>query len=518
MDDLPDDAFEIALDARTYVYLQSILALTHPLKQIQIENKDLETQWKLLRRGKREIDPGNDFYFLEKQQILEHGLKSDFVARLDLATFAHEVFTDDLNLERCKKGLQGFSRIFLPESAQDHILSSENGDPLLTIFLQFIATILVLHARYATSSETITRQNIMTSCNSTTIPELSRLSKMNVTPVIDLATRVSNDNRQLLALYNDILKRIIRQMSQQLQSLDPITATDFAEELNEIRKLEIGRLYKNRPIIDDEYEDEIWLSGQDQKDTEIPSSPPWSDDDAIGAENLNLDDNAYRDTEMLELEQTQNDNMEDRQYTPHIEQQGHSSDKPHKSRPKFGRKPLKRTVKNAKKAVSRKIESDSDFEEGNEELSPRIIKRYRQDVKEEDDGFVTDLSESDSSVTKLNRKVGSSSTNISAPSATGAGAGSSSTAPKTRKPTVHWTDKEVSRLLELVEDFRYEEHEILAKKRTVKWSRLKSYDENHGNVLRLRSQVQLKDKYRELTDNGAHRRQIMELVKARKPA
>ncbi|KAF9999888.1 hypothetical protein BGZ79_006527 [Entomortierella chlamydospora] len=475
--------------------------MTHPLTQLQIENEDLESQWKLLRRGKREIDPGNDFDFLNKHQILEHGLSSDFVARLDLATFAHEIFMDELDPERCKNGLRGFTLIFLSEKPKDFLSSCEEENPLLTIFLQLV--ILALYARSISSSEKVTTQTILALCDTTTIPELSRLSKMNVTSVIEFAVMVSNNDKELLALYNNTLKRIIKQMERLLQSLEPIAAIDFAEELEEMRKEGIEQLYKDQKISnDDEYDSEIWLPARDhQGDVDISY-----DEDGVSADNVdhNVDINGSADIAM-DLEQIHDDDNEDRQYTPDIVQPSRNS-----------RASLERSVKNAKKAVSRKIESDSDFEEGDEELPPKTLKRRKQEIKEDDDGFVTDPSESDASVSRANRG-GRPSLTREAPADNAARVRTAAAAPKKRKATVHWTQKEISRLMNLVEDFRYEEHEIKAKKRTIKWSRLKAYDEDHGNVLHARSQVQLKDKYRELTDNGAHRQKVLEIFRARKP-
>ncbi|KAF9401205.1 hypothetical protein BGX21_002391 [Mortierella sp. AD011] len=506
MDDLPDDAFEVALDARSHVYLKSIISMTRPLTQLQIENEDLESQWKLLRRGKHEIDPDNDFDFLSKHQILELGLSSDFVVRLDLATFAHEIFMDELDPERCKNGLRGFTLIFLSEKPKDFLSSCEEENPLLTIFLQLV--ILALYARSISSSEKVTKQTILALCDTATIPELSRLSKMNVTPVIEFAVMVSNNDKELLALYDNTLKQIIKQMKRLLQSLEPIAAIDFAEELEEMRKEGIEQLYKDQKISnDDEYDSEIWLPARDhQGDVEISYN-----EDGVSADNAdhNVDTSGNADI-VMDLEQIHDDDNEDRRYTPDIVQPSHNS-----------RASLQRSVKNAKKAVSKKIESDSDFEEGGEELPLKTLKRRKQEINEDDDDFVTDPSESDpsesdASVSYANRGRRPSLTR-EAPANNAARVRSAAAAPKKRKATVHWTQKEISRLMELVDSFRYKKHEIKAKKRMIKWSRLKAYDEDHGNVLRARSQVQLNDKYRELTDNGAHREKVLKIFRARNP-
>ncbi|KAI8349333.1 hypothetical protein B0O80DRAFT_168031 [Mortierella sp. GBAus27b] len=87
---------------------------------------------------------------------------------------------------------------------------------------------------------------------------------------------------------------------------------------------------------------------------------------------------------------------------------------------------------------------------------------------------------------------------------------------KARQPTRHWTEEEIERLNELVEDPRFIYHgdEQGSRKRDFKWSRIKAWDQKHGNILKNRTPVNLKDKYRDMNDKGAHRRLVMErLVK-----
>ncbi|KAF8976587.1 hypothetical protein BGZ46_008137 [Entomortierella lignicola] len=454
--------------------------------------------------GKSEFDYGQDIYFLEKQQILEHGLSPDFVKRLDLATFAHEIFTHKLDLKRCKKGLKGYTIIFLSDEAKDIILSNSVENPLLTIFLQLVAIILALHI--SSTSKKVTKQAVLALCNSDTIPELSRISKMNITPVIDLAVRVSSDKKLLLDLYNDTLIRIIKVMEQLVLTLEPVAATDLVEELEEMRHEDMLQLYKGQTI--DNYQVEDWLTIQDQqKDTKIQSSPVLQEtsyddyDDVYQNEDVNESTNY-----MMEVDQVYDDDKENRQYTPKSTQ----SDGLSKSS-------SRKSSANSKSAGKRKADLDPDYMEESEELPPITMRRRKQDIIDEVDGFVTDP-ESNTTISNTKRRVqptvarNQAASNIGTSKSTAA----TTTTTKQRKATVHWTDKEVARLMDLVDNFRYKENEIVTKKRTIKWSRLKRYDEDHGDILHLRSQVQLKDKYRELTDNGAHRRQVME-IRARKP-
>ncbi|KAF9550237.1 hypothetical protein EC957_001144 [Mortierella hygrophila] len=84
-----------------------------------------------------------------------------------------------------------------------------------------------------------------------------------------------------------------------------------------------------------------------------------------------------------------------------------------------------------------------------------------------------------------------------------------------RRRSRKWTLKEVQVLMELVPMFQYDESEVKVRKRTIKWAALKRYDMDNGYVLRHRSQVMLKDKYREQTDQGKHRQHVRALRLAR---
>ncbi|KAF8945458.1 hypothetical protein BGZ47_002605 [Haplosporangium gracile] len=84
-----------------------------------------------------------------------------------------------------------------------------------------------------------------------------------------------------------------------------------------------------------------------------------------------------------------------------------------------------------------------------------------------------------------------------------------------RRRSRKWTLKEVQQLMNLVPKFQYDESEVKIKKRTIKWAALKEYDRSHGHILRHRNQVMLKDKYREQTDQGQHRRRVRALRLAR---
>ncbi|KAF9118589.1 hypothetical protein BGX30_004481 [Mortierella sp. GBA39] len=84
-----------------------------------------------------------------------------------------------------------------------------------------------------------------------------------------------------------------------------------------------------------------------------------------------------------------------------------------------------------------------------------------------------------------------------------------------------WSSKEVDRLMELAPQFLHDPTQGDAegrKKRNVKWAQLKAHDERHGNVLKHRTQVNLKDKYREKTDEGQHRQEVIMINRAKADA
>ncbi|KAG0005244.1 hypothetical protein BGZ65_011625, partial [Modicella reniformis] len=88
-------------------------------------------------------------------------------------------------------------------------------------------------------------------------------------------------------------------------------------------------------------------------------------------------------------------------------------------------------------------------------------------------------------------------------------------AKKPRRETRYWTIEEENRLLELAAMPRFNycntaDKKKNGKKRQVKWSQLKTYDQQHGNILQHRTQVMLKDKHRDLNDQGAHRERVAE--------
>ncbi|KAF8939753.1 hypothetical protein BGZ58_008841 [Dissophora ornata] len=477
------------MDANMLVYLLSLEQMTHPLRQTRIEKDNLALQWNRIRRGKQVLQvlwgSNDEFYFLERHQILEHGLDEGFVARFDLATFAHEIFTPALDLDRCKRGLAGFTTIFLSEETS---LSDDSQRPLRVIFSQLVA----------------------------------------IAPIVEVATRVSNDDEQLLSLYGNTLKLIKNQIKSTLQSHAPVTCQEYVQDCMQHRESEMSELYRDKQDSDnDKYQNEVWFPSQSQQDEgEKQSSYPSPEvsvtdeapDEILGEASDEIPDEALDEApEDDQLMKSQDERLDDQmeinhsqnsmQYTPTTKMSYPSQDPPRK---------LTRTREtgvSSKNALQRTTDSKSNSSSNAESdfVPPKLEKRSSQ-VFDDEDAYLTDP---DNATDPLRSQ--------------GAGEGpstdrdTSATHPAVRQPVVKkprrmnrpWTYEEESRLRSLVPLFLYQEDHFSIKPRTVKWSKLKSHDEKNGNVLRHRTQVMLKDKYRELTDNGRHRALVSERNRSR---
>ncbi|KAF9130903.1 hypothetical protein BGW39_002493 [Mortierella sp. 14UC] len=93
-------------------------------------------------------------------------------------------------------------------------------------------------------------------------------------------------------------------------------------------------------------------------------------------------------------------------------------------------------------------------------------------------------------------------------------------APKEKRKYRPWSKEEVRRLMELAPRFFHDQSasDGDGRRRKVKWAKLKTYDEHHGNLLKYRTQVNLKDKYREQTDKGQHRQEVAQINQAKAEA
>ncbi|KAI7832392.1 hypothetical protein BC939DRAFT_102756 [Gamsiella multidivaricata] len=161
---------------------------------------------------------------------------------------------------------------------------------------------------------------------------------------------------------------------------------------------------------------------------------------------------------------------------------------------------------NVKRARSGEAASDSDFDLGDDLPAP-VSENIEHDLI--DDSI--EPSEVSDSVNKqrITDEASTGTDAAAAPTATPTG----STDIHVRKKTRHWSHAEEERLQELVPQFLYKEGEAKNKKRTIKWAKLKAHDQAYGDILKHRTQIMLKDKYRDLTDGGQHRKFVSELYR-----
>ncbi|CAO3565621.1 unnamed protein product [Mortierella alpina] len=536
------DAFEAAIEH----YIQSFLRINHPRAETRIEFKDLQQQWKRLCRGRKWIDPQSDFLMLQRHHILKHQLTPDFVTRLNMASLAHQLFTLSLDRTRCIRGLEGMRAIFLPEIFQ---LSDESQWPVREVFLQLVVITLVLQARHIESSESVSMVSLLGACDSSIIPDLVLLVNTNITELLHLAERVSSDEGKFEALVSDTMVKTIAQMKALHQTLAVPACQSLVEDLKQTRNKELEELYRGIPngMLELE-ENEIWLQDDtidmnqemdaDHRDTspdpEIrePSSQP-------------KESNRRRCTPpVIDLDEPMDiDCDEGMQHTEHgyatsgAEYPATNSKPCSKSvrprRPSFrlprlqsffegqeatfatarskhlgssdSEMPLHKVMKQVESARSSKIvlESFQRRVEDRGKSQPQSIGVEDDD----DDAYLTDPSESAKTEPGSRNDCGTRATwwsSLSSSSQELRPSTFATPAIAVRRRTKHWSKEEEDQLVKYVPFFRYTPAETERMKRTmeVKWSDLKDYDAQHGNVLRDRTQVMLKDKFRELKKKG----------------
>jgi hypothetical protein len=164
--------FADVVDARVHVFLMSICELNDPLEHLENEPDDLKKQWRYICRKStfafvllyRPVLPINGSILdiqhsllsihtegmyqelgtdhIKKDYMLEQALQSESVIRKDLATFAHNLFTLDQELESSQKAIEEYMSLFIPPninlSDDKHKLQKETFDGLLVIVCSFI--------------------------------------------------------------------------------------------------------------------------------------------------------------------------------------------------------------------------------------------------------------------------------------------------------------------------------------------------------------------------------------------
>ncbi|KAF9958028.1 hypothetical protein BGZ70_009325 [Mortierella alpina] len=435
--------------------------------------------------------------------------------------------------------------IFLPEISQ---LSDEPQWPIREVFLQLVVITLVLQARHIESSESISMVGLLSACDSSIVPDLALLVNTNITELLNLAERVSSDERKFETLVSDTMIKIVAQMKTLHQTLAVPACQSLIEDLKQTRHKELEELYRDIPdgILELE-ENEIWLQddvfeiNQDMNADHRDTSP----DSDIGVPSSQSKSNGRRRTPpVIDLDEPMNidwdDGMQQSKHVHAVSSVEHSStnSKPcsnpiRRRRPSF-RLPRLQSFFEGQEAPFSTAGSEHLGNSQSETSLHKVVKQLEtarsskivlasfkrrvgdqgrsqpQSIRvedEDDDGYLTDPSES--------ARPGPDSRSDHGPRATWWSSLSSSSQalrPRTsatpgiaaRRRTKHWSKEEEDRLIRYVPFFRYspEEIERMKRKMEVKWSDLKDYDVHHGNVLRDRTQVMLKDKFRELKNKG----------------
>ncbi|KAF9575041.1 hypothetical protein EC968_004538 [Mortierella alpina] len=544
--EIPDNDYRDAFEATIEHYIQSFLQMNHPRVETRIQSKNLQQQWRRLCRGRRWIDPQGDFFMLERHHILDHQLAPDFVTRLNMASLAHELLTPSLDRTRCIRGLEGMRTIFLPDVAQ---LSDEPRWPIREIFLQLVVITLVLQARHIESSESVSMVSLLSACDSSIVPDLTLLVNTNITELLSLAERVSSEEGKLEALESDTMIKTIAQMKALHQTLTVPVCQSLVEDLNQTRYKEMEELYRDIPKASLELgENEIWLQDdayEDSQDTDAdlrdaspdPEIKPSlyqaksSGNSRSSSSVIDLVEimDTDHDTSTQQTECVQGTGVED--YMAANSELSKKPDRPHRP---FFRLPRLQSFFDGQEAplfatgsehlsnceagtsVHKAIKQLGTMTSSNvvlESIHRRIGDQSGSHPEsiivedEDDDAYLTDTSEVVRAGPESRNDCGSRTTWWSALSSSSPALRprtSATPATAARRRTRHWSKEEEDRLMKYVPFFRYAPQEIhrMKRKMEVKWSDLKEYDMQHGNVLRDRTQVMLKDKFRELKKKG----------------
>jgi hypothetical protein len=81
--------------------------------------------------------------FVEKHDILEYGLDGDFVERYNLSVMMRRMFLPELDLWKCRTGLEGYIRMFRPQLEQDAQAPGEDKGVFWRTVLQMTCLVSV---------------------------------------------------------------------------------------------------------------------------------------------------------------------------------------------------------------------------------------------------------------------------------------------------------------------------------------------------------------------------------------
>ncbi|KAG0215339.1 hypothetical protein BGX28_000079 [Mortierella sp. GBA30] len=563
-----------AMDAWHQVYLQSFMDWQDPIRQMRIENKELDDQWNRLLRGRQTaFGVDYDFDYLERLHILEYGLEVDFMERYNLAILVHDIFMPELELQRLESGLAGYVRMFRTQLTQDTVVAGNSKRGYWKTFMQLIMLVMALRKR----QDEIEGES---DCNPREIMEAAWIAE-GASDMTQTAILAAKDENRLYGLYQHVLLEIPQQIKDRLQQLRDPTDADLIKRLKSDRVEKKERLYKEYALSRERYapleeldpnwfEDLKVISGGETNNTtpmslDRQNSFPTPDESEEWDDEMNYSTQDFRDTEMdedgsndlpanvekvttrsasAELRGSKHqgpgkvDKGKGRCESPHVsfaldvtmegtsQSQDQSLDTDHQQQ---AVESTSTSTPMTTRQQTRSILKTTTAEGGLQDRVNMAIGIAKRDAEPEfggdsDEEFIPPVPKKKRSSESGNGEGGRSDIRMYGTQAGLASpAGGSSTADanhrqaevKARKKTRAWTQEEEDTLMALVPRFRYHPSETSLRKRTVKWAKLKEFDRQNGNILKHRDQVMLKDKYREKTDRGQHRQLVSEIAKAR---
>ncbi|KAF9209618.1 hypothetical protein BGZ49_002774 [Haplosporangium sp. Z 27] len=582
-EDMTDqDEFFASVDASNHVYLRSILFMSDPLHQMRNEHKDLEHQWKRLRNCKESlVEPQSVDTFLNKYDILEYGFDDNFVERYNLSVVVHDIFMPELDLEKCRRGLKGYFKMFQEQFEGNIGTSSVDAEGLWRVAKQLITVIMALYIRQGMDMSSFRLKELMRMTwsdeeKNAPYPILMQAEAIRFIEII--APRAAGDDSRLYGLYQDTLKLIQVQLQARMYSIDEPSNMELVEHQMSTRCFDksnydhntLGRLdttwHKNPEILIEmeSHEsrdlrgditgahsrpknleqtaimntlDEVTKSNGEPSNPNVVDSIPFSEEnndsegdtevqrwlDSVHKPKENSPNSMDLDNSRVSTEQgalyynakkKNNNLMEETKRQKDNTLRSVQHQRSSVPNPALVNTIQSRTPNKTPAGLMGRVKNA---------IEVKLVDKESSDSEFEDDGYVPPL--------ELKRKrldnptaalvptpengegPGHTSRQTSIPWSSPA-ASSQSISPrpivKVRRRNRAWTPAEVDRLMELAVKFQHKLSATETRPRKVHWSQLKKYDETHGNILEHRTEVMIKDKYREKTDNGHHRQHIAE--------
>lgn len=329
--------------------------------------------------------------------------------------------------------------------------------------------------------------------------------------MIDQATRISNSEKLLKGLYNKTMKRVIQQMSQKLKSHPPPKDSETLNDYRRLRDNAIKTLYANQP------EDGTEELEEDPDMSPVPSqqnnqSQPHEEGVRQSSPSPNVSDEGDVPGD-IEKPMT-SPPAEDLDDVMGVDQDQQTQGVESTAFTPLRRPPPRQSAVNKGKQVRR--DSGTPDSHNTERASPPPTrKRGKRSLAELDEAFQEpcfsspDGSDDDiasppplreASSRAMTVDAGEGSSNANRMSMTMSPPAQGRRAKKQRQQTRHWTDKELARLKEISPRFKNEGNDL-----SYKWTKMKQYDEDNGDILRERTALNLKDKIRDIHDKGKHR-------------